>query len=154
MKVILNNEKTNNRELFFEEGFWTGKRTIKYNGVVLKKIQRNIYEYKDGENTEKFIIRGNQLIGATITMFGNQVEILRKLTWYEIVMAISVFIPCIIFGAIGGAIGGLLGFTNLTIIRQLDKIYLKIIISSQFLLIGRLLSYLIGYAILKVFIFA
>ena len=117
------------------------------------KIKRNLYEYKYGDITEKFEIKGNQLIGITIKMFGNTVEIARKLTWYEIVMAVLVFIPCILFGAIGGAIGGALGFTNLTIIRQVEKVYLKIIISAQFLIAGFLLSYLIGYVVLKVFIF-
>ena len=47
-----------------------------------------LYEYKDGDITEQFEIKGNQLIGITIKMFGNTVEIARKLTWYEIVMAV------------------------------------------------------------------
>ena len=153
MKAIVNNEQTKNKELYYEEGFWTGKRTITYNGILLKKIKMNLYEYDDGEKIEQFQIKGNQLFGVSISMFGNNVEVSRKLTWYEIVMAVLVFIPCILFGAIGGAIGGALGFTNLTIIRQVEKVYLKIIISAQFLIAGFLLSYLIGYVVLKVFIF-
>lgn len=153
MKIVINNEQTKNKELYYEEGFWTGKRTITYNGILLKKIKMNLYEYNDGENIEQFQIKGNQLFGVSINMFGNNVEVSRKLTWYEIVMAVLVFIPCILFGAIGGAIGGALGFTNLTIIRQVKKVYLKVIISAQFLIAGFLLSYLIGYVVLKVFIF-
>ena len=153
MKIVINNEQTKNKVLYYEEGFWTGKRTITYNGILLKKIKMNLYEYNDGENIEQFQIKGNQLFGVSINMFGNNVEVSRKLTWYEIVMAVLVFIPCILFGAIGGAIGGALGFTNLTIIRQVEKVYLKIIISAQFLIVGFLLSYLIGYVVLKVFIF-
>ena len=153
MKAIVNNEQTKNKDLYYEEGFWTGKRTITYNGILLKKIKMNLYEYDDGEKIEQFQIKGNQLFGVSINMFGNNVEVSRKLTWYEIVMAVLVFIPCILFGAIGGAIGGALGFTNLTIIRQVEKVYLKVIISAQFLIAGFLLSYLIGYVVLKVFIF-
>jgi len=153
MKAIVNNEQTKNKDLYYEEGFWTGKRTITYNGILLKKIKMNLYEYDDGEKIEQFQIKGNQLFGVSISMFGNNVEVSRKLTWYEIVMAVLVFIPCILFGAIGGAIGGALGFTNLTIIRQVEKVYLKVIISAQFLIAGFLLSYLIGYVVLKVFIF-
>jgi len=153
MKAIVNNEQTKNKDLYYEEGFWTGKRTITYNGILLKKIKMNLYEYDDGEKIEQFQIKGNQLFGVSISMFGNNVEVSRKLTWYEIVMAVIVFIPCILFGAIGGAIGGALGFTNLTIIRQVEKVYLKVIISAQFLIAGFLLSYLIGYVVLKVFIF-
>ena len=153
MKIVINNDQTKNKDLYYEEGFWTGKRTITYNGVLLKKIKMNLYEYDDGEKIEQFQIKGNQLFGVSISMFGNNVEVSRKLTWYEIVMAVLVFIPCILFGAIGGAIGGALGFTNLTIIRQVEKVYLKVIISAQFLIAGFLLSYLIGYVVLKVFIF-
>ena len=152
MKVTINNEQTNNKVLAFEEGFWTGKRTIIYDGVILTKIKRNIYEYKKDDITEQLIVKGNQLMGITINMFGQTVEIARKLTWYEIVMAILVFAPCILFGAIGGAIGGALGFTNLIIIRQVDKVYVKIILSIQFLVIGLLLSYIIACMILKILI--
>ena len=151
MKVIINNEQTKNKELYYEEGFWTGKRTIKYNGTSLTKINRNLYEYKDGETTENFEIKGNQLIGVTIKMFGNVVEIARKLTWYELLMSMFVFIPCILYGAVGGAIGGILGFTNLTIIRDIDKWWLKLIVSVQFVFVSLLLSYILAYLILKMF---
>ena len=152
MKVIINNEQTKNKELYYEEGFWTGKRTIKYNGISLTKIKRNLYEYKEGETTENFEIKGNQLIGVTIKMFGNVVEVARKLTWYEIVMSLMVFIPCILFGAIGGAFGGGLGFINLAIIRNVDKLWLKLIISLQFAIVAFLMSYIFAYLILKTFL--
>lgn len=121
MKIIINNELTKNKELSYEEGFWTAKRTIKYNGVELIKIKRNLYEYKLGDSIEYFEVKGNQFIGLMIKMFGNEIELERKLTWYEIVMSLMVFLPCVLFGAIGGAIGGGLGFTNLIIIKKIDK---------------------------------
>ena len=151
MKTTINNEQTKNKELYYEEGFWTGKRTITYDGVNLTKIKRNLYEYQDGENTEQFEIKGNQLMGVTINMFGNDVEVSRKLTWYEFVMSIFVFIPCVLFGAIGGAIGGLLGFTNLTIIRNVEKWWVKLIISIEFTTISLLLSYLLAFLVFKTF---
>ena len=151
MKTTINNEQTKNKELYYEEGFWTGKRTITYNGVNLTKIKRNLYEYQDGENTEQFEIKGNQLMGVTITMFGNDVEVTRRLTWYEFVMSIFVFIPCVLFGAIGGAVGGLLGFTNLTIIRNVEKWWVKLIISIEFTAISLLLSYLLAFLVFKTF---
>lgn len=39
MKIILNSELTQNKDLYFEEDFWTGKRTIKYNGDALTKLK-------------------------------------------------------------------------------------------------------------------
>lgn len=152
MKITIKNEQTNNKELCYEEGFWTGKKTIKYNGVELLKLSRNLYEYKDGEKTEQFEVKGNQLIGVTIKMFGNDVEVVRKITWYEIVMSVLVFVPCILFGAIGGAFGGGLGFTNLAIIRNVDKWWLKLIISLQFAAISLLLSYIFAYLVFKTFL--
>ena len=46
MKVTVNNEQTNFKDLYYEEGFWSGKRNLVYDGVPLTKIKRNIYEYK------------------------------------------------------------------------------------------------------------
>ncbi len=150
MKIIINNENTNNKDLYYEEGFWTGKRTVKYDGAILPKVKRGSYEYKNGEITEIFKIKGNQLAGIKIKMFGSEVEIVRKITWQEIIMSILVFLPGFLFGAIGGAIGGLLGFTNLVIIRQVDKIYLKIIFSILFMAIGLLLSYILAVLVFKI----
>lgn len=149
MKVVINNELTNNKELCYEEGFWTGKKTIIYDGVTLTKVKRNLFEYTNDAGAEQFEVKGNQLVGITIKMFGNEVEIASKLKWYEIVMAIVVFAPCVLFGAIGGAIGGLLGFTNLVVIRKIEKWWLKLIISVQFTAIGLLASYLIAYLLLN-----
>ena len=149
MKVVVNNEQTNNKELYYEENLWTGKRTIVYDGVTLTKVKRNLFEYKNGETTEQVEVIGNQLLGITIKMLGKEIEVARKLAWYEIVMAVLVFAPCILFGAIGGAIGGALGFTNIVIIRNVKKIYLQIIISIMFMLIGLLMSYVIAVLVLK-----
>ena len=65
-------------------------------------------------------------------------------------MSLLVIIPCLFCGAIGGAIGGALGFTNVVTIRQIDKWYLKVIISIQFLAIALLLSYIVACMIFKV----
>ena len=153
MKEIINNEQTKNKELVYEEGFWTGKRKITYDGIELVKIKRNLYEYKVEDKTETFEVKGNQLFGATITMFGNTIQLARKLTWYEILMSVLVFVPCVLFGAIGGAIGGGLGMTNIVIIRQVDKLYLKITFSVLFAAISILLSYIFAYLVFKFFIF-
>lgn len=151
MKVTINNEQTKNKTLYYEEGFWTGKRTIVYDGVPLTKVKRNLYELRQGDAVEQFVIKGNQLIGVTITMFGVEVEVARKLYWYEYVLAAIVFAPCVLFGAVGGAVGGALGFFNLVVIRNVDKIWLKIIISVQFAAISLLLSYILAVMILHAF---
>ena len=161
MKVTINNEQTNNKLLEYEETFWTGKRTIIYNGVALTKIKRNDYEYRQDGIVEQFIIKGNQLIGVGINMFGKTVEIVRKLLWYEIVLSMLIFMSCLVFGMITktviasafvGGIGGGLAFTNAITIRQIDKWYLKIIVSIQILAISLLLSYIVACMMFKVVI--
>lgn len=149
MKVVINNENTNNKTLIYQEGFWTGKRTISYDKTPLTKVKRNIFEYKTEETTENFEIKGNQLVGVTINMLGKDVEVSRKLTWYEIVLSILVFIPCILFGAVGGAVGGALGFTNIMVIRSLDKTWVKIVVSVEFIAISLLLSYVLAVLVFK-----
>lgn len=149
MKVVINNENTDNKTLIYQEGFWTGKRTISYDKTPLTKVKRNIFEYKTEETTENFEIKGNQLVGVTINMLGKDVEVSRKLTWYEIVLSILVFIPCILFGAVGGAVGGALGFTNIMVIRSLDKTWVKIVVSVEFIAISLLLSYVLAVLVFK-----
>ena len=149
MKIIVNNEQTKNKELCYEEGFWTGKRTIKYDGVTLTKIKRNLYEYKNGESVEQFVVKGNPFYGITITMFGNNVEIVRRLTWYEIVMSVVVFVPGVLFGAVGGVIGALIGITNLIVIRKVNKWWLQLIISLVFTAVCLVLSYVVALLLLK-----
>lgn len=158
MKVTINNEQTNNKVLEFEESFWTGKRTIVYDGVILTKIKRSVYEYKKDDVVEKFTIKGNQLIGITINAFGQTIEVARKLTWYEIVLSLSILVACLTFGIITksviagafvGGIGGGLAFTNAMIVRQIDKWYLKVIISIEILVTALLLSYIVAGMIFK-----
>ncbi|MBQ8522923.1 MAG: hypothetical protein IJ458_04640 [Clostridia bacterium] len=158
MKVTINNEQTNNKVLEFEESFWTGKRTIVYDGVILTKIKRSVYEYKKDDVVEKFTIKGNQLIGITINAFGQTIEVARKLTWYEIVLSLSILVACLTFGIINksviagafvGGIGGGLAFTNAMIVRQIDKWYLKVIISIEILVTALLLSYIVAGMIFK-----
>ena len=151
MKIIINNSQTQNKELCFKEEFWTGKKTITYNGVLLKKIKRNVYEYKDGEITEQFEVKGNQLFGISIKMFGQVVEVARKASALELVLMFMVFVPCLLFGAIGGFFGAVLGVITLTIIRKLDKWWLKLIVGLEFMATALLLSYIFAFLVLKTF---
>ena len=41
MKILKNHEQLGTIE--YSENFWTGKRTIKINDIVLKKVKKNIY---------------------------------------------------------------------------------------------------------------
>lgn len=150
MKITINNEKTLNKTLEYEESFWTSKRVITYDGINLKKLKYGLYEYRDGDIVECFKIEGNQILGIKINMFNNDIVLERSLTWYEIVLSLLVFVPCILFGLVGGIVGGLLGAANLILIRQLEKWYLKVIVSILLLAIGMLLSFIFAVHIFKI----
>lgn len=152
MKYTVNNQATQNKELEYNEAFWSGKKTLTYNGKELKKIKRNHFEYTDGEKTEVFETKGNILTGIKVNMFGQDVEVLRTLIWYEVVLSLLLLIPGVIWGGlIGGGLAGLLTVTNLFIIRNLDKWYLKLIISLAFLIGEVVLLFVIGVLVLKIF---
>ena len=152
MKYIVNNQATQNKDLVYTEGFWSGKKTVTYNGVELKKIKKNQYEYVDNEKTEIFETKGNSMFGVKINMFGQNVEVLRNLLWYEILLSVLVLLPGVIFGGmIGGCIAGLLGGVNLFVIRHLDKWYWKILTTLGMLVGEVLLLFVIGVLLLKIF---
>ena len=119
MKISVNNNQTKNKELVYQEGFWSGKKNITYDGQTLKKIKRGSYEFKNGEGTEVFEVKGNQLIGVKIKMFNKDIEVLRQLAWYELLLSVLVLVPGVFCGLIGGVIGGVLGVLNLFLIRIL-----------------------------------
>ena len=133
MKLVVNNELTQNKPLIYEESFWIGKKSLTYDGVVLTKTKNNIYEYKTENETHEFVVKGSYYFGVSITMFGKEVQLSRKLFWYEIFLAVLTIIPGLLFGAVGGAIAGILGVTSLFLIKNADKIWQKILIALAFL---------------------
>jgi len=143
MKYIINNEKTKNKDFVYQENDWTGKKTLTYDGIPLTKIDRLNYKLENEGETSTVTIKGNSFSGLSVNMFGNEIEVIRKLAWYELVMAILVFAPCCIFGLIGGICGGVFGTLNLLVIRKIKNIYLKIGSSILFLACSLGLSYLL-----------
>ena len=142
MRQVIQDDKIG--EITYEETFWTGKKTVYINGQPLNKVAKNTFETADGTKAE---LKGNFLTGATLTVGENQVRIVNPVKWYEIVMSVLPFILIMIWGnstalckivpVIGGAIGGgisaLLSATNVVIIKRVDKLWLKIVISVAML---------------------
>ncbi len=92
------------------------------------------------ELLKNFILR-NGFKGITISMFGNEIEIEPKITWYEIAFSVLIILPCVFFGAIGGAIGAVLAIINFMIIRKVNKWWLKALISLLFIGLGVVMCY-------------
>ena len=167
MNLNIINEQTKFKELTYEENFWTGKRTITYDGIPLQKIKRGLYEFEYQGKTEKLIVKGTQLIGIKITLFGNTFQIERNITWYEFTLSILSFVACLVFiflnhfknawlatltGGIFGGLGGGLFVTNLYLMKRIDKLYIKIILSIEILLLAMLICYILSAYLFKSFI--
>ena len=152
MNCTLNNEQTKNKELIYEESFWSGKKVLKYDGVELKKISRNVFEYDNGTSKEQFEVVGNMVLGVTIKMFGSEVQVTRKVAWYELVMSLFVAMPCLILGgAIGGALGAIFGIINLFVIRNINKWWWKLLISIGFAGVSVAIDLIVVSIILSLF---
>lgn len=167
MLIHINNEQTKFKDLVYAENIWTGGRTITYDGVPLSKHKRGVYELKQGEQTELVTVKGNQLIGVTVTLFGQPIELSRQAFWYEWVLAVMAFIPALIFavlnkdGNIGlcilaagicGGIGGGLFFANFYLLKRVDKLYLKIILAGELTVFCTLICYIISVYLFKTLI--
>ncbi len=96
----------------YDENFWTGKRTIKINGVLLTKKDKKTYIYNDGNERKSITVKGVYVSGITLIMDGVEVELEEKPKWYEYLFMILILVGGIAFigGAVGGAIGGILAF--------------------------------------------
>lgn len=171
MNVIINNEQTNFKTLEYSESFLAFRKKILYNNIELKKVNKNLFEYNNNGVTESFEVHGNQIFGVTIKMFGNKLEVIRKITWYEIVLTILIFISSIIFSGIVGCkavtmdllggtiasfvticivIGVLLTILNLILLYRVNKWYLQIIVAFLLIAITILLSYIFAVFVFKI----
>lgn len=157
MKQIIQHEKLG--EIVYQESFWTGKKTIEMNGNTLEKISKTTYKTANGDHVE---LKGNFFKGATLVIGEDSVRVTPPIKWYEIVLSILPFILIMVWGnsvalcklvpVIGGAIGGgisaLLCCANIIIIKRIDKIWLKIIISIAMLAATFGVCCGIGYAMI------
>ena len=150
-------------EIKYEEGFWTGKRTLTINDKELKKIDKNNFEFQNGEEVRKVQVTGNAITGVKLIDDNNNIELVSKPKWYEIVLSCFIFAfiliwgnsvtLCKIFPLVGGAIGGLISgafaMLNLFAIKKVKKIWLKLLVFVGFFAITVLSCYLVAYLIIS-----
>lgn len=171
MKFVINNEKTKNKDLLVDINDWTGTIKVSYDGRMLPKVKRRVYQLQDGEKTGLVTIKGNYFTGLQICIADIQVEVLCKLAWYEILMAslvlasafvfsflagkygrsagYSVLVSSLIAGLCGGIGGALMSLDRIFLFKY-EKLYIKIIISCLLLLISILSNYILVFLIFRV----
>ena len=139
MKASVNHAKYGLIE--YEEGLWTGKKTLAINGVNLTKKKKNTFIMSGSEGELVCTISGNVFTGICVNIAGDIILLITPLKWYEI--ALTVIIPvfiltwgnsttlCAIFpiigGGIGGALGGLGACINLSLMKKINSLPLKIL---------------------------
>ncbi len=127
----------------------------------LQKSPKKTFQTNDGQI---LTLKGSYLSGVTLESNDIQVKLTPSVKWYEIVLSILPFIPIMVWGnsvtlctiipvvggAIGGAINGVAAILNLFVIKGVNKVWLKILITVGVLILTFLICFLIALAIIAV----
>ena len=127
----------------------------------LQKSPKKTFQTNDGQI---LTLKGSYLSGVTLESNDIQVKLTPTVKWYEIVLSILPFILIMVWGnsvtlctiipvvggAIGGAISGVAAVLNLFVIKGVNKVWLKILISVGVLILTFLICFLIALAIIAV----
>lgn len=138
MKQIIQNDTYG--EIVYEENFWTGRKSLAINKEPLQKISKNVFQMKDGKQVT---LSGTFFVGVKLVIGFDTIQLIPTIKWYEIVMSLLPFILIMVWGntvtlcrivpvvggAIGGGISGLMSCANCYAIRNVKKLWLKILIS-------------------------
>lgn len=159
MKYIAEDQTVGKIE--YNESFWTGKKSLSINDVPLTKVEKNVFAYESGE---RVTLSGNSMSGVKLEDKGMTVQIVPSVKWYEIVLSILPFLLIVIWGnsaylrqivpVVGGAIGGgvsaVLSGVNLFVVKNIKKVWLKILVSVGILAATFLVCYLLALLVLAV----
>lgn len=148
MTVTIQDESTNGYPLVYNETFWTGKRTLCYNGTPLRRQSKKQFFLDGDDGTAEFGVEGNRFTGIRVVspLFAQPLQITRKLAVWEYILAVLVFIPGILFGAIGGAIGGVLGYVNLELMLRIKRVWLRVVVAMEMTFLCAIIAF--GIALL------
>ena len=141
-------------EVLYCESYWTGKKTLVFNGVAAEAVSKK--EFVIGDRCA--ILNGSALTGVTLQIDGETLQLFPKPKWYEILLAVIPFIfittwgnnsvLCSILPIIGGAIGGALGgagtIVSLLLMRKAKKVISKILIGIAATLVTVFIAFLIA----------
>lgn len=150
MKIVVNNDKTKNRDILFTRSPWTGKMELYIDGVAATKISRTQYKFGSDEEQENFTIRGNEFRGIELQTDLGKITILEKISIVETILAfILIFGMAILGGAIGGAIGAIGSYILLIAYRNMKNLLVKGFLTILVYFTAFSLWYVIAIEILK-----
>ena len=77
MQTIVNDDKYGKIE--YTENTWSGSKNLSINGVPLEKKSRSDFVYQTEDGAVMVKISGNTLIGATVTIGDDKIQVTSKL---------------------------------------------------------------------------
>ena len=118
----------------YDESFWTGKKTILFDGIPLVKKNKTTFEVPATETTPALtvIVSGNYISGLKLTIGEEVVTLSEKPRWYDYVLGILPGVMLYLFiiqGAIGGGLAGMLGVCGTFLMKSRPNIGQKLLIS-------------------------
>ena len=160
MKSVVQHEVLG--ELTYEEGFWSGKKSLYMNGQPLVKVSKNVFQALNGE---LITLKGNFIRGTTATIGGETIVFVPPCKWYEYILAILPFLLNVVWGnstalyniipIVGGAIGGFISaifvVANFICFKQTRNIFLKISITIVTLALSFAVCYGVALGIIAIF---
>lgn len=131
----------------YEESFWTGKKSILFDGIPLLKINKTTFQLP-AASTDPFAateesaegvsapvtvtVKGSYINGASLIIGGETVTLTAKASVLDIILGLIpavLFFAFVIGGAIGGGLAALIGMGLTTLIKTRKKTIHKILIS-------------------------
>lgn len=146
MKVTIEHEKYG--VITYEEGFWTGKRKLAFDGQELTALDKKNFKLQNEDGTETAVgLVGNYLTGVKMQINGETIRLVAAPAWYEWVFMAIIFAFDLIWGnvtalvklmpmvggAIGGLITGLMAACFMVVSRMVKNPIYKILIFIGFL---------------------
>ena len=160
MQAVVNNPTYG--EIVYNESFWTGKRSLKINGVEAIHLDGKNYVIND--TTAR--LKGNYISGVKLAIGVDEIEIVPSPKWYEILCAVfllafvtvwgnSVALCSIVplaGGAIGGAIAGVCAVLSIFLMKMTKNVGFKLLIWLGMFALAVLSCFFVALAIITAMI--
>lgn len=149
--------------IVYEESLLSGKKSLTINGEKLQKTDKTHYSYKlDGECIE-IELKGNSMLGVTLSVKDKKIQIVDAPAWYVTAFAALSFAFIIIWGssvalckifpviggAAGGAISAIFAISSVFVASKIKNSCLKLLSSIGFCALTILICHLIAKIILS-----
>lgn len=141
--------KTDCGTILYEESVWTGKRKLFLNRKELTKVNKKTFVYEEDGEKKEFIVEGNIFKGVGIfsSDLPEPVIISKPMGVLDYIFFILPLVPAVLFGAVGGLVGGLTAAFSLSVVPKTKPLWLKIVLGIEFAIVGGLAAFLAAFAV-------